>query len=54
MARSAAISVRVEAHVKEAVERAAKDDRRTVAALVEMVLVEYLVERGYLEPGVAE
>jgi len=48
MARTAAIGVRVEPNIKEAAEKAAADDHRTVASLLEKVLVEYLRERGYL------
>jgi len=48
MARTAAIGVRVEPSIKEAAEKAAADDHRTVASLLEKVLVEYLRERGYL------
>lgn len=48
MARTAAIHIRVEPDVKVAVEQAAEADRRTVASLVEKLLVEWLRERGYL------
>jgi hypothetical protein len=39
----------VEPEIKAAAERAAADDRRTVASLVEKVLVEYLEREGYLK-----
>jgi hypothetical protein len=48
MAKNAAISVRVEPEVKEAVEKAAKADDRTVAAYVERVLIQHLRDKGYL------
>jgi len=48
MARSAAIGIRVEPEIKAAAERAAAKDRRTLAALVEKVLVEWLEENGHL------
>jgi hypothetical protein len=49
MARTAAIGIRVEPNIKEAAEKAAAADRRTVASLVEKVLVEWLTEKGYLK-----
>jgi len=48
LARTAAIGIRVEPDIKAAAEKAAAADRRTVASLVEKVLVEYLEENGYL------
>lgn len=48
MVRTAAIGVRVEPVVKAAAEKAAADDHRTVASLLERLLVEHLRERGYL------
>lgn len=48
MARTAAISVRVEEDLKAAVEKAAKEDGRTVAQYVERVLVTHLKEKGFL------
>ncbi len=48
MAKTAALSVRVDPDVKAAAEKAASDDRRTVASLVEKVLAEWLREKGYL------
>ncbi|WP_181174126.1 hypothetical protein [Mesorhizobium sp. B2-3-11] len=54
MARTAALGLRIEPIVKEALERAAKEDRRTVAAYVEMLIVTELEARGYLPKGAAE
>ena len=48
MARTNPLGVRVEPEIKEALERAAKDDDRSVSSLVERVLKAWLVERGYL------
>lgn len=48
MARVAAISVRVEPAVKAAVERAAREDDRTVAQYVERLLIAHLREKGLL------
>jgi len=50
MTRSTAIGIRVEPEIKAAAERAAAKDRRTLASLVEKVLVEWLEANGYL-PG---
>jgi hypothetical protein len=49
-AKDTMISARVPASVKEAAERAAADDRRSLASLVEIALVEYLRPKGYLDP----
>ena len=49
MAKTAAISVRVSDQVKAAVEKAAAEDSRPVASLVEKVLVEWLKAKRYLK-----
>lgn len=49
MARSATIGLRIEPDLKAAAEKAAQDDRRSLASLVELALVEYLKQRGYLK-----
>ncbi|RWE54535.1 MAG: hypothetical protein E5V24_11385 [Mesorhizobium sp.] len=51
---AAALGLRIEPIVKDALERAAKDDRRTVAAYVEMLIVTELEAKGYLPKGAAE
>ncbi len=51
MPKTAAIHIRVAPAIKKAAERAAEADRRSVASLVEKVLVEYLARDGYLKPG---
>ena len=48
MTRTAAIGIRVEPEIKAAVEKAAAADRRTVASLIEKILVEYLEQNGFL------
>ena len=48
MTRSNNIGVRVEPDVKEAIAKAAADDRRTMSAWIEIVLVERLQKDGYL------
>lgn len=48
MARTNPLGVRVEPEIKAALERAAKDDDRSVSGLVERILKAWLVEKGYL------
>lgn len=48
MARTAAISIKVEPEVKAAVEKAAADDDRTMAQWVERLIIRALREQGYL------
>ena len=48
MVRSAAIAVRVEPKIKQAAEKAASEDHRSVASLLEKLLVEHLRKTGYL------
>ncbi len=54
MARTASIGIRVTPAVKAAAEKAAADDRRPLASLIEKLLVEHLEKNGYLSPGAAE
>lgn len=42
MVRSAAIGIRVEPEVKAALEKAAKDDGRTVASYLERMIISHL------------
>ncbi|MBO6892855.1 MAG: hypothetical protein JJ866_13010 [Roseibium sp.] len=49
MARTASLGLRIEPTVKAALEIAAKEDRRTVASYVELVLIEHLKAKGYLD-----
>ncbi|MDG4671617.1 hypothetical protein P9A16_10800 [Shinella sp. 838] len=48
MVRSASLGIRIEQHVKDALEAAAKADRRTVAAYVEMLIIADLEAKGLL------
>jgi len=48
MPRTASIGIRVEPSVKEALERAAKADRRTLAAYIEMLIISDLEAKGLL------
>jgi hypothetical protein len=45
----AALGIRIDVGVKEALDRAAQDDRRSTASYVEKVLADHLAERGYLK-----
>lgn len=53
MARTASIGIRVEPAVKEALEAAARSDRRTVASYIEMLIVADLEAKGFLPKGAA-
>jgi hypothetical protein len=46
MARTAAIGIRVEPPVKEALEKFAAADRRTLAAYIEILLVEHIESKA--------
>ena len=52
--RSASIGIRVLPVVKDALEAAAKSDRRSVASYIETVLVAELERTGFLPKGAAE
>ncbi len=48
MAKTPSLGIRVQPETKKALERAAKDDLRSVSSLVEKVLVGWLRGHGYL------
>jgi hypothetical protein len=48
VARTASIGIRVEPELKDVIEKAAKADRRTMASLIEKVMVEWLKANGHL------
>jgi hypothetical protein len=48
MTKTNSLGVRLQPEVKAALERAAKDDDRSVSSLVERVLKMWLIEQGYL------
>jgi hypothetical protein len=48
-ARRVALSIRILPVIREALERAAKEDRRTVASMAELLLEAGLKERGYIK-----
>jgi len=47
--KTAPISFRLPPEVKEALEKAAKDDTRSVSSLLEKVITHWLIEKAYLE-----
>jgi hypothetical protein len=47
--RTALLNMRIEPEVKEAAEKAAEDDRRSLSGYVEKLLVEHLRKLGYLK-----
>lgn len=49
MARTQPLGFRVDPDLKDALERAAREDDRSVSSLVLKVLREWLRERGYLK-----
>lgn len=48
MAKESPIAFRVDAEVKEALNKAAKDDRRSLSSLVDVILTDWLKDKGYL------
>jgi hypothetical protein len=53
MAKTNPLGIRVQPEVKAALERAAKDDLRSVSSLIEKVLIEWLRAKGYLRTSAA-
>jgi hypothetical protein len=49
MAKATIMTIRLPAETKTAIERAAKEDVRTVSSLAEKILTEWLREKGYLK-----
>ncbi len=49
MVKTPSLGIRVQPETKAALEKAAKDDDRTVSSLVERIVREWLREKGYLE-----
>jgi hypothetical protein len=46
--KTAQVNLRIAPSLKEAADKAAADDRRSLTSLIEKLLVVYLRERGYL------
>lgn len=51
MVKTSPLGFRIEPATKDALERAAKVERRSVSSLVEIVLEDWLREKGYLPPA---
>lgn len=47
--KTEALNVRIEPSIKKAITKAAKDDRRSTASMVEKILTDWLREKGYLK-----
>jgi hypothetical protein len=52
MGKTPSLGVRVQPQTKAALEKAAKDDLRSVSSLIEKILVEWLREKGYLPTAI--
>jgi hypothetical protein len=50
--KTATLNLRIEPEIKAALEKAAADDRRSVTALVEMLVIPHLRAKGYLPADV--
>ena len=48
--KAATLVLRIEPELKALAQRAAADDRRSLASLIEGLLADYLCEKGYLRP----
>jgi len=53
MAKSLSLGVRLQPEVKAALERAAKEDLRSVSGLVEKILHDWLTEHGHMQAPAA-
>lgn len=51
MVRTAPISFRIEPALKEALEKAAKEDMRSLSSMIEKILIGWCQENGYLQKG---
>lgn len=51
MAKESAISFRVDPHLKETLEKAAKADRRPLASFLTIILEDWCVEQGHWPEG---
>ena len=48
MAKTNPLGFRIEPELKDALVRAAKDDRRSVSSMVEIIIEKWLTEKGYI------
>jgi hypothetical protein len=49
MSKTHPLGFRIERHLKEALVKAAKDDHRSVSSLTEILIENWLKEKGYLD-----
>jgi len=49
MVKTNSLGIRVPPEMKAALERAARNDGRTLSSLVVLILRDWLIERGYLQ-----
>jgi hypothetical protein len=49
MSKTASVGIRLEPRLKDALAKAAKDDHRTMASYIVMLLANHLRDRGYLK-----
>jgi hypothetical protein len=49
--KTATLNLRIDPKLKEAADKAAADDRRSLTSLIEKLLSDYLQKRGYLTKG---
>lgn len=49
LAKEAGLSIRIDAAVKAAIDKAAAEDRRSTASLVEKILADWAKANGYLK-----
>ena len=49
MPKTLPVSVRLEPKLKAALEKAAKADRRSTSSMVEKILADYLIAKGFLK-----
>lgn len=50
MVKTTPLGVRLSPETRSALEKAAKDDMRSLSSLMEKILVEWLRKKGYLKP----
>jgi hypothetical protein len=48
--KTATLNLRVDPEIKDAAEKAASDDRRSLTSFIEKLLTDFLRKRGYLKP----
>lgn len=54
MVRATSIGIRLSEEVKAALDKAAKADRRTISAYVELLIIADLEAKGFLPKGAAD